>query len=50
MQIGAFLAEIENLCSTSEEANDDKNDTAKETNENGLKWLRSSGMMLDFCL
>ena len=33
MQIGALLAKIENLCSSSEEANDN----AKESNENGLK-------------
>ena len=37
MKIGAFLAEIENLCSTSEDANDAKNNTAKETIKKGLK-------------
>ena len=50
MQIGAFLAEIENLCFISEKANDAKNDTAKEANEKGVEPSKSSGMILYFCL
>ena len=37
MQIGAFFAEIANLCSSSKEANDAKKDTSKEANEKGVE-------------
>ena len=48
--MGAFMAEIEHLCSISQEANYAKNDTAQETNEKGLKQSKLSAMILDFHL
>ena len=43
MQTGAFLAEIENVCSSSEEANN----TAKQTNEKCPKQSGLSAMVLN---
>ena len=50
MQIGSFLAKMENLCSISEDANDAKNCTAKESNKKGVTPSISSAMILDFYL
>ena len=50
MQVEAFLTEIENLCSSFDEANDAKNGSAKEANKKGLKQSRASAMILDFHL
>ena len=46
MQIGEFLDEIENLYSSSKEAND----TAKQSDEKGVKQPWSSAMILDLHL
>ena len=50
MQIGAFFAAIDNLCSISEEAKDSKMDTAIENYKSSLKQGRLSAIILDLHL